>query len=537
MHEPKQRIIVDSISFGQVFRFQKILAAIGHAMHPPRLVVALFMLLLLIAVGKLWDAWFDTPTINPRGIHVPYGLNSDAERNDALRPIASVYKDWLPGVEKDHPLPANLDARVVAKAANAGYRSARRRDIENGINPEEIANNDRRQRARLALIEQYTPDGPFKAVSKQASKSIVQVVGGVAAISPITVFDAGADLFVRMPVALWKAKPWFTVFYGTFALIVIAIGGGALCRMSACEVAGRERLRSTDAYLFAFRMWVKLVLALVLPLLIAGTLALLLMAAGFVLFNIPLIDVVGGMLYGINLLFGFLIAFLLLALAFSFMLLLPAVATENCDPADALQRAYAYLLSRPFHLAGYVIVALVGLAVGYFVISLIVVTTLNVTGGLTGTFSSNSALSMTGGVSMGELTAPKGEFHSSWHSEWAGGLIAVWQGILILLVASYVVSYLFSAATVIYLLMRKTVDEQDYSEIWRPGLVPGTLAPMPAPAIPFGETFAPHTSTPDGAAEEVEGDEDEAEEVNDAEEVDEDAEVDEADEEEEDKDE
>ena len=67
-----------------------------------------------------------------------------------------------------------------------------------------------------------------------------------------------------------------------------------------------------------------------------------------------------------------------------FPLLVPAVAAENCDAADAMQRAYAYVLNRPLHLLGYSIVALVGLALGYVVVSLAAATTLNFTLGTVG---------------------------------------------------------------------------------------------------------------------------------------------------------
>ena len=68
MNEPRQRIVVDGVAFSQVFRFQKILSAITHAMQPPRLLVALFMVVALVAVGRMWDAWSGDPTIHPQGI-------------------------------------------------------------------------------------------------------------------------------------------------------------------------------------------------------------------------------------------------------------------------------------------------------------------------------------------------------------------------------------------------------------------------------------------------------------------------------------
>lgn len=490
MNEPRQRIVVDGVAFSQVFRFQKILSAITHAMQPPRLLVALFMVVALVAVGRMWDAWSGDPTIHPQGILS--GLpEEDAEwrtaKNIALRPISEKYIDYLKreydveGTRRFTP-PADLDATKIRRAAERTYKSDRERMVENEVGGVALAQHDADFRADMAVIDQYEKDSPYEATAGQIARGLREVVNGVFHLDPGAVFGSLTDLLIRTPIALWDQRPWFTVFYGFFALIMIAIGGGALCRMSACEVAGRERLRAADAYMFAFQSWVKLVLAPLLPLLLAGFLALVLAAAGVVLF-LPLLDVLGGLFYGVNLLVGFVIAFLLLALGFSFILLLPAVATENCSPADALQRSVAYLLSRPLHLLGYTIVGIVGLGIGYLVVALVAAATLNITATTTGWLSDNPAVSIAGGFWIDDLTPKPGGYQPDWHHEWSAGLISAWQRIIILLVASYVVSYLFSSTTVIYLLMRKTVDDQDLSEIWRPGLVPGTLAPMPAAIV------------------------------------------------------
>jgi len=489
VENPRQRIVVDSVEFGQVFRFHRVLNAVTQAMQPPRLIVALFTVLALIAVGKMWDGlelnWKE-PTISRQGLFVAPGLYSDADKNDALRPIAERYFESvkhahdLNASDDDIPLPANLNPRKVYEGVTAGYRFERRDAAEDEF--PQLAERDREHQRQLAIIKSWMPMGPFEATVDQAARSLMRVIDGVLALRPYEVFGALTDLFVRMPVALWRIDPWYIVVYGFLSLLIMAVGGGALCRMSACQFAGRERLRARDALQFSLGSWVKLVLAPLLPLALCGVLAVILVAMGIVFFKIPLLDVVGGVLYGVNLLIGFMIAFILLTLGFSFILLLPAVASENCGPADALQRAIAYLLGRPLHLLGYVIVGLFGLTIGYLVVVLVAAATLNITGAATGALTSHSALSLTGDVWINDLEPAFGDFHEEWHDRWAAGMIQFWQGLVILLIAAYVLSYVFSGSTIIYLLMRKAVDDQDPSEIWRPGLVPGTLAPVPAMA-------------------------------------------------------
>jgi len=65
----------------------------------------------------------------------------------------------------------------------------------------------------------------------------------------------------------------------------------------------------------------------------------------------------------------------------------------------------------------------------------------------------------------------------------AAWFIQFWQTIVVNLVISWVLVYLFSSSTWVYLLLRRAADGQDIEEIWRPGLVPGTLTEMPPPVV------------------------------------------------------
>jgi len=481
VNDPKPRTVVDSVSWGEIFRFHRIFSAIIHAMHPPRLVVGLLMVIALMAGGQLWDAVFEGEgTFSARGLLVEETpLDAGAVRDQLLEMAQASSRARRELDLDERTIPENIDPELLRGWIVADYRIRRDQMVESGVNAEQISRNDREFRAKLERLDAITPRRPFRATAEQAARSFVQIVNeGVFGLRPNRVFDGFADLFVRAPIRLWEAKPWFVVFYGLFALIVISVGGGALCRMSATEVAGRERLRVADAFDFATRHWVKLVLVPLLPLIVAGIAALVLMLAGFVLF-LPVVNVIGAVLYGLGLVFGFLIAFFLILYAASFLMFLPAVAVENCSPADAMQRAFAYLLSRPLHLLGYATAGLAGLAIGYIVVALFATTTLNVTGAAASAFTESPVVDATGEFRIFDLSPTQGNYQREWHEKVGGTIVAIWQGLIVYLVIAYVVSFMFSASTVIYMLMRKLVDEQDYSEIWRPGLVPGTLAPMP----------------------------------------------------------
>jgi hypothetical protein len=495
MTAPKKRIIVDGIDLSNVVHFPRILAAVTGAMQPPRLVIALFIVVALVSVGKTWDA-ATIARIAPGGLLAPPVTPAEAERaNGLLRRalVDYVHDDFRPNGWETRA----LDAREVDRLVRRGYRNRRDYALRGtgeadgqGIGFEAMRRNDEAFFATLANIEQVRPKGAFEASCLLIGDGTRRVVQGVFFLDAGSVVGGLTDITVRLPVRLWRVERAFTFAYGLFFLLVVSIGGGALARMSACEFAGREKLRVSDGIDFALRSWGRLVMAPLLPVILAGALAGILLVVG-VLMNVPVLDVVAGLLYGVALVIGFLITFILVGTAAAFPLLIPAVACENCDPADALQRAYAYLLRRPLHLAGYFGVAIVGFAIGYFVVAALAVLMLNTTAGLFGTLTDSSAMSAAGGFSLFEL-APRGasDFHVGVTRSVSAGLVSFWQTIVVELVIAWGLAYVFASSTRIYLLMRRAADGQDIAEIWRPGLVPGTLAEVPvgAPAAVPGGT-------------------------------------------------
>jgi len=511
--DPKKRIIVDGVDFGSLFHFPRILRSVTAAMQPPRLVVALLMLVALIIFGRIWDASTNA-TVSPNGLlagpmsveqiehaqdtmwaaldeyGVPAGrLPARTSKLDPQTALAVLQK-WYRSIREGTPLPP--------RAAIPGAPAIPQPD-EAPLLPGTIKERDRQFLETVAQIRAVAPMDAFQAASSQATQCFNTIIQGVMYLRPQQIFDAWRDLFVRLPVELWRQQRAFTIAFGIFFILVAAIGGGALCRMAACAFAGQERLRVRDAFDFSFSIWVRLVLTLILPLLIAGLLAVVLILLG--LFLAPWLDIVGGPLYGLAVLLGFILAFMLIGYAVGLPMLLPAVACENCDPVDAQQRAYFYVLNRPLHLLGYAVMALIGLALGYLIVALVAATMLNFTAALAGALTSNSAMSGTGGFGIFDLApGSAGEIHETWHNRWAATSVSFWQRVVIDLVAAYVVSYLFTACTMIYLLMRRACDGQDIEEIWRPGLTPGTLVPLPRTTVHLaGEAENEAGQTPDRA--------------------------------------
>ena len=216
--------------------------------------------------------------------------------------------------------------------------------------------------------------------------------------------------------------------------------------------------------------------ALLVPFVLIALLAIFLLFFGLVLLNLPLFNLLGGVLYGIALLFGLGIAVMLLGYGVAGVLLLPAVAAENCDGADAIHRALAFVVARPLSWMLYLATIFVGLGMGLLLVGTVAELTLSLTRSLVESWTFNETMpivdAMYAGVEPPDTNWP-------WHMGWTAGLISFWSGLVAWAVAGWSFAYMMSASTRAYLLLRLAADGQPEGEIWWPGLIRGTLAPEP----------------------------------------------------------
>lgn len=483
MQDHRKRIIVDGVDFGELFQFHRIALAISSSLQPPRLVIGLLVVLAIITFGKGWDRLDRSmgPSISPDGLLA--GQITEAERRAARRAMVDAVMSYVPQAHWPQPV-EEPDQWTIEQLQPLlpDLRSHFRDRLEQNESEEErqrLVNAYNRVRDEIVRTR---PLSPWEATSAQITTSFHGVILGVINLNVSGVFAELSTIFYRTPLSLWKVNKAFLIVFGLFLVLVLGIGGGALSRMAAAQTAGLERLRVRSALAFSVNNWRRFSVALALPLLLALVVACVLVVLGL-LMAVPWIDMVGGLLYGIGILLGFVIAFLLLGYAAGFSLLVPAVACENCDPGDAMQRSFAYVINRPLHLLFYAALAILGLVIGYLVVAFIAAMMLNLTAALVGALHDHPAVSQTGGYTAFDLTREANPIvFESWHGTLTGWFVYVWETIVVCLVGSYVIAYYYSASTIIYLLMRRAADGQDIEEIWRPGLVPGTLAPISSPA-------------------------------------------------------
>lgn len=264
------------------------------------------------------------------------------------------------------------------------------------------------------------------------------------------------------PFDLLASRP----FAGAVLLLLVTpawmIGGGALCRMVALDVAGHINLSLRESLGFALRRAGALVFAMLIPILSMGAIALLMAVVGWLLLSLPVVDFIGALGYGLFMAAGFLVVLLFVGFVAGQAMLAPAVAAEGTDALDAVQRAYAYVLGRPARLALYALGALALGAVAATIAGMIVDGGVRLTSELTGAWLSDArfnALRTTVGTDDETLSAL---------------LIHRWEQLAMLLLVGFTVSLYFALSTVVYLLVRRVNDEQDLREVWLPGTIEGT---------------------------------------------------------------
>jgi len=272
---------------------------------------------------------------------------------------------------------------------------------------------------------------------------------------------------------MWLVWPWITVAVpanGLFqsgqvtwsniaarwtellwAMLVWAIFGGAIARMHAVRFARDESVSPGVAVRFLSRLWSSYLYGPLLPMLGVGGLSLIGMSVG------ALDAWLGGgrgswlsALGWLPVLASLVMAMLLIVLAASWPLMVAAISVEGSDGFDGLSRAFGYVMNR---LWSYV--CLVGLAFGLGVLLTSLLS-------LFFHFSLRLAEWSIGG---------HGELHETRQFE-------NWYAFVNFLDLAVLVSYFWSATTVIYFLLRQSDDGTPLDQVYIPG-PPPKAEPLP----------------------------------------------------------
>jgi hypothetical protein len=273
----------------------------------------------------------------------------------------------------------------------------------------------------------------------------------------------------------FKAVEWafryhmlYSLLFFAIVLAVSAVTGGAICRMVALEFAQEERPGLVESLRYSVQRFASFYGAPLTPVVIVAGFGSFI----FVLGLLGNIKYVGEILLGLSmpliLLAGVLMMLVILGTLGGLNLMFPTIAFENSVCFLAVNNSFRYVFARPWRLGFYTGVALIYGAISY------AMTRFFVFGMLLsayrflelGFLDDNAKLLRLWQEprfeSLYTLTLPENQLLTE-----SIGAILVHISVLTIigLLVAYVVSFCFSANTIIYALMRKRVDDIDLTTV------------------------------------------------------------------------
>jgi hypothetical protein len=273
----------------------------------------------------------------------------------------------------------------------------------------------------------------------------------------------------------------YFLFGGLWTLLVWSFFGGAITRIAAMHLGREERVTLRESMSHAAHYLGSYFTAPLFPLMGVALFSLPIALLGL-LMRLDAGVLIAGVVWLLVLLAGLAMAVLLLGLLFGWPLMWGTISAEGSDALDALSRSYSYTFQRPLHYLFYALVAVALGALGWLLVYLL----------------SDQIIALTyWAASWGAGATRVAEIIRAIELSPGGGvfgvgtgLIEMWEGLLRTIAAAFSFSFFWCAATAIYLLLRRDVDQTEFDEIYmededdRHGLPPLKVDPAGVPGVP-----------------------------------------------------
>jgi hypothetical protein len=302
---------------------------------------------------------------------------------------------------------------------------------------------------------------------------LAHVRGLVGACVRLDGADAGQavnGLFISAVWNLVRDHTLIGVLFIPAVLLWTTVMGGAISRMAAMDFAQGVGLSWPEGVGYALGRWASFAGSVMGPLALLYGIALAMAVGGFVLFSVPVLDVIGGLLWVLFLVGALVGTVIMIAMTLGGPMLVPGVACEGTDAIDSVQHAYSYVFARPLRLLAYLAVLVAQFLALWLVAGAVV--------WLVGHFSQHAAGVFAGAAADRVIAGERGLGGTGGV---ASGFVRFWSVLPAMLGGAFAVSYFWCAATVLYLCMRRICDGQDISEVWVDTVVPGTAAERRTP--------------------------------------------------------
>ncbi len=525
-----------NINWREVFPFTNLFRTFRVAIHPSKLALAVAMLVLLYIGGRSLDAvWLKKHAI---GANDPVGRSLAAMTSTSATGIRGTYG------EMPYENPERWAAGMQQAIIEAGMGDTATGNASN--NPLSALFGSTEPAAPAApTTPAVTPLPVFKTFfnwqTAQINNAAAAVLNGNwLGMGEPSVAQALHNFVITGPKWFFTSHPFFATLFTIWFLGLLSIFGGAIARIAALHIARDEKISIRQALRFSTGKVLSFGLAPVIPLAILLALAAVLGVAGLVLY----IPAVGPIALGAGFILVLIAAFVMTLVLFGtvggFNLMYPTVAVEGTDSFDAISRSFSYVFARPWRTIFYSAVALAYGALTYLFVRLFLVVLLMLAHGSVGWFlgkthqphafwdgqTVSKKVSDTEtktynhmGVSIwpaprsialvgpgtGSLTYDVPYKGLKWSEDIAGTLVWFWVHLAVAVLGGYVVSFYFSANTMIYFLLRREVDATDLDDVYVEQSdedFSETVTESPIPAAPVTPeaaptpTVAPEASSP-----------------------------------------
>ncbi|WP_298858978.1 hypothetical protein [uncultured Gimesia sp.] len=318
------------------------------------------------------------------------------------------------------------------------------------------------------------------------SQSIHSAIEGRGLLEPMS-------YFTRPVLTLFQAGVgWSALAYATtqliWAIIVWSLFGGAITRIAAIQFAQDEHIGFIAALRFSSKRILSLVSAPLLPFAGMGFFWILCLLIG--LFgNIPGAGaIIVSLLWGLAFLFAFVMSLILLVTLAGWPLMMTTISVEDSDGFDGLSRVFSYLFSRIWYFLWLVIVTLCYGSLCLFFVELLMQLV--------------SYLSYWG-VSWGMGSEETAKLFQQNQNSIATTISLGWQSILSILFSGFVISFFWSANTVIYFLLRNCDDGTPLDHVYNADEEEEQAADLPLAGVAkAGEPVIERPVTPEESDEE-----------------------------------
>ena len=265
-----------------------------------------------------------------------------------------------------------------------------------------------------------------------------------------------------------RYHPFYCIIFGLIKLAVLSVAGGAICRIAALQFARGEKPGLGEALRFSTRKFLSFFAAPLAPVGIVIFISIFVYLLGLI-GNIPRVgELIMGICMVLALIAGVLIAVVLIGTVAGFNLMFPAVAYDGSDSFDAISRSFSYIFSKPWRMGFYTVVAAVYGAICYmfvrffaFLLLIAPYTALRI-----GIFDNSKLARIWAKPEFVNLVRSNVEASANWAESLASFLVYLVLLVVIGSLVSFIISFYFSANTIIYSLMRNRVDNTALEEIY-----------------------------------------------------------------------